>query len=107
MILPINYEPSHIQAMLLIYPYTHVVAKEAINNGTAQASAIRTIAETEKFQHVELAHSNAFRSMMETLNVTQMDHALSFYYLAMLDTIDHFAGSFEYSKRGLYTPKGI
>lgn len=79
----------------------YFAAKEALNNGTVQAAALRTVAQSEKSKHVDVAHANAFSSMMTTLNVTNMNQSMSFYYLATLNTIDHYGGAVEYSKLGM------
>lgn len=76
-----------------------------MNNGTVQAAAIRLVARTEKQRDVEITHMQSFSSMMDTLSITNMNHSLSFYYLATLNTMENLAGAVEWSKLGLFTPK--
>lgn len=86
--------------------YGLFVAHEAVNNGTAVAAAKRQVAQAKKQQRVETTHTEAFGSMMTTLSVTNMNESLSFFYLATLNTMDNFAGAVQWSKLGLFTPKG-
>lgn len=75
-----------------------------MSNATAEAAAIESIAQTSKDQVVDVNHSQAFTSMMDVLSVNRSDYALSFYYLATLNTMSNFGGVVDYTKHGFYHP---